>query len=76
MIFLFLALNIFILKFDVKLLSLGIIQDFQVKGSIYGLGLQGLVFYFMAWFRVWVFKGLVFFYGLVWGLGFYFYVME
>ena len=60
MIFLFLALNIFILNVDVKILSLGIIQDFQVNGSIQGLGFQGLVFL----------------YGLVQGLSFDFCVME
>ena len=57
MIFLFLALNMFILKVDVKLLGLRIIQDFQVKGSIQGLvsfkAFQGLGFGFcvMAWFN-------------------------
>ena len=62
MIFLFLALNMFILKVDVKLLGLRIIQDFQVKGSIQGLKFQGLVsfkafqglgfgFCVMAWFN-------------------------
>ena len=38
MTFLFLALNMFILKVDVKLLCLGIIQDLQVNDSIQGLG--------------------------------------
>ena len=40
MIFLFLALNMFILKVDVKLLDLGIIQDFS------GLGFRFFFFFF------------------------------
>ena len=48
MIFLFLALNMFILKVDVKLLGLGTFQNFQVKGSVQGLNFQGLAFLWLG----------------------------